>query len=148
MSAKITWYILENGSYNNYNDYYYGDIDASTETIISIQMWNNRYGTVAVDDLYNCKLSLQTLNIDDAYVLDYIQVQINNDLYADPILVDETKRYVLISPVISGAANDGVYNSQALLNKQNVVNIKIKMSGISYKINESLKHLILNLEYQ
>lgn len=147
MSSNITWYILEGNDYNNYNDYYYGDIDSSVETILNLQVWNNRYGTTAVDDIHDAKLTFQTLNIDDSFILDHLQVKIDEGLYSSLTKVDETRGYVLVDTVISGAANNGLYSSQTLLEKRNVVDIMLKFEPIDYKINEAIRNLIITLEY-
>lgn len=73
----IISYEVKRSSLENFvetDNYYGGTITKENSVEVDIRIWNNKGGTSDVDDLENFVLNLRFANIEDAILLNYIDV--------------------------------------------------------------------------
>lgn len=143
---KITWFVKKSAEdiYTPSSDYYYGSVNGNNTTSIFIQAWNNYQGQTAAGDIRNAKLIIKTLNLDDSYLLGNISVKIDG-ITKVPVKYSDIKYGVTIG-TLSGAPNNGSESVQNTLVTKNMCNIELIISGVSHKVKDDIKNLILNIE--
>lgn len=138
--TNINWYIYNEEEYVQDNDYYLGSFTSSSTITLSIQVWNNRYGSMEIDTIENARLNLSFDSIEDAALFNYCTVTVNNSIKEMYI---ENGSAIIDIGILSGQANDGLENN---LNKDNYKNIEIKFTNMPNNLKNGLKNLYLNIE--
>ena len=91
MSAKISWMVYEDETYLPYNTYMADGTYCADDVIVKrIQVWNNRQGSISVDDIINGKLVLAFKRYEDNFLLNLITVKsiTDNEVLKPTIDVD------------------------------------------------------------
>lgn len=137
-NTKLSWYVKDESSYTLTNNYYAGDINADIISQIDVRVYNNRFGTTNVDTVpANAKLIVKTITLDDAYLIDLIQISINNGLATNLTKIDETSGYITINNQISGNINA----------VNNYLDISVIIPSTKYRINDNIKNIVLDIVY-
>lgn len=138
----ISWYIKEQDSYIQDDEYYLGSYTSDSEINISVQVWNNRYGSKSVDNIDDARLAIYFDTIEDSSLLSYCTVSINDSYYAVP--ETELQRAVVSIGELSGEYNDGLEQST---NVAKYKNIKLKFSNFPGNLKNGLKNMFLDIEF-
>ena len=145
--AKISWSIKNvNNTYDQTNDYYCGTYIKGVNTIsVDIRIWNNRYGTSAVETANNIKLFLSFSNQEDNSLLKYISVA-TNSLQGDITETVDGATVTFIDPInLSGIANNG--SEQDNPNNFIDMNITFDYKGTLDLKNNDFKNLFIKVVY-
>jgi len=145
--AKISWSIKNvNNTYDQTNDYYCGTYIKGINTIsVDIRIWNNRYGTAAVETANNIKLFLSFSNQEDNSLLKYISVA-TNSLQGDISETENGATVTFIDPInLSGSANNG--SEQDSPNNFIDMNISFDYKGTLDLKNNDFKNLFIKVVY-
>lgn len=138
----ISWYVNESGSYVQDEEYYLGSFTSDTDISVSVQVWNNRYGSKEVDSIDEARLAIYFDTIEDSALLNYCTVSINDSTYATPSV--ELQRAVVTIGELSGVDNDGLEQTS---NESNYKNVTIKFSGFPGNLKNGLKNMYLDIEF-
>lgn len=138
----INWYIKESDTFVQEDEYYLGSYTSDSEIAITVQVWNNRYGSTSVDSISEARLAIYFDSIEDASLLNYCTVSVNSSYYAAPEV--ELGRGVVTIGELSGVYNDGLEEST---NSTNYKNISIKFSGFPGNLKNGLKNMYLDIEF-
>lgn len=144
---KISWHVLEEIGYDNYEYVQYKTYDEEgsftpTETIEkTIQVWNNYGGTSDVANIVNCKLIISFKNFEDSYLLNLVKVQVEESDYFNPE-IDLDKGIVDLGR-LSGMSNNG-----SSLNHSNYKTIHFSIGPLPNNIKSELKSMYFYLEYE
>lgn len=140
-SPKITWYILENEDYIQDPDYYLGSYTTDSTISINVQVWNNRYGQKASQSIENARLSIYFENIENSILLQYCEVNVNNNFNVTPDI--EVGRGTAYIGELYGSANNGIANEE---NRNNYKNINITFKNLPYNLINGIKNMFLDIE--
>ena len=135
---QITWFIYDQTSkkYIENNEYYAGTYNQKNDLEVTFMIWNNRYGTTAVEDLKDFGIAVSFDDEEDCALLKYCAFIINNSRYVTPTVVKNLSVIQVPSEIVlSGEINDGTeanYNNYMLLSFVLSVpeKLKIKMNDL------------------
>ena len=138
---KITWYVNEENVYTPETDFYAGNFSAGETVTVKLQVWNNRWGTTAVDTLSDAVLNLRFDTVEDSALLSNMTVLVNDRDYM-PVLVRNQIASVSLGVSLSGAVNNGNADSYP----GNLVTLEVSLSLASgrFKAND-LKSLYFDI---
>lgn len=140
-SPIITWYIYDNSHYIQEEDYYLGSFNSDSEITIVIQVWNNRYGAIDVENIENARFVFYFDSLEDSKLLEYCTVAVNNEeTFITPEI--ELNRAIVNIGDLSGEKNDGL---ETVANQGNYKNVIIKFN-VNSKMRNGLKNLYLDIE--
>lgn len=139
---SISWYIKEDDDYVQDNDYYLGSFSSSSDILIKIQVWNNRYGNESVEDIENARLSIYFDTVEDSSLLQYCTISINNDEFIKPEIY--LNRATINIGTLLGTFNSGMDNEKNIDNYKNII---IKFSNMPTNLKNGLKNLFLDIEF-
>lgn len=139
---SISWYIKEDDDYVQDNDYYLGSFSSSSDILIKIQVWNNRYGNESVEDIENARLSIYFDTVEDSSLLQYCTISINNDEFIKPEIY--LNRATINIGTLLGTFNSGMDNEKNIDNYKNII---VKFSNMPTNLKNGLKNLFLDIEF-
>ena len=138
----ISWYVKEQESFIQEDEYYLGSFTSDSEINITVQVWNNRYGSKSVDNITDARLAIYFDTIEDSSLLEYCTISVNDSVYG--ALETELQRGIFSIGELSGNYNDG---SEQAPNDINFKNIKIKFSNFPGNLKNGLKNMFLDIEF-
>lgn len=141
-NPNISWYIKEQETYIQDEEYYLGSFTSNSEISLSVQVWNNRYGSSDIDNIDEARLAIYFDSVEDSSLLKYCTVSVNNGSYITPEV--ELQRAIVTIGELSGTFNDGLEEST---NQTNYRNITIKFSGFPGNLKNGLKNMFLDIEF-
>lgn len=108
---QITWYakLAEEEKFNGGDSLFVGSNTPGTKLEIEVQLWNNRWGTEAVEDLKDFQIAMYFADYEDASLLPCLSVKYDHQL-VEVRMDDVAKRATIVFPadlILSGAANNG-----------------------------------------
>lgn len=113
MSANIKWYIKNDNTFYPEEDYFAGTYSSRTPLSITIQLWNNRYGTEDVDDLSDFALKASFEHLEDKSLLQYVKLS-SGTVELDSTVLDDHIIFTMPSgTVLKGTANNGLTSENA-----------------------------------
>jgi hypothetical protein len=141
----ITWLVkkADDTSFTEKESYYAGNYRPNNGINLEFRIWNNRYGSQAVQNLEHFGISMVFDHYEDSALFTYMTFIVNNSEILTPSVV--AGEAILVIPeeiVLSGAVNDGSSNYS-----NNYMSLKIKLDipgNISVK-NNDLKNLSLDI---
>lgn len=139
---SISWYIKEDDDYIQDNDYYLGSFSSSSDILMKVQVWNNRYGNESVEDIENARLSIYFDTVEDSSLLQYCTISINNDEFIQPEIY--LNRATINIGTLLGTFNSGMDNEKNIGNYKNII---IKFSNMPTNLKNGLKNLFLDIEF-
>lgn len=110
-NPKITWYakLAEESKFNGGDTLFVGSNTPDNTLEVDVQLWNNRWGETAVEDLKDFRIIAYFADYEDSILLPYLSVKYNSQKIG--FEVDSiAKRGMMIFPTtitLSGAANNG-----------------------------------------
>lgn len=113
MSANITWYIKRDTTFYPEEEYFAGTYSSKTPLSLTIQLWNNRYGTEAVDDLSDFALQASFEHLEDKSLLQYAKLYSGEVELATQILDDHVIYTLPSGTVLKGTVNNGLASENA-----------------------------------
>lgn len=118
-SAKIHKFVNYD---NEINDIYGGTYTAAEPIELDVRVWNNRYGTEAVDDLEHFALNFYFEHYEDTGLLKYLTVIYNDSEEMSTYVSGNvlTVSFISNDVKISGAPNNGTDKD-----KQNYIDLRI-----------------------
>lgn len=141
-NPNVSWYIKEQDTYVQDEEYYLGSFTSNSEISLSVQVWNNRYGSSDVDNIEEARLAIYFDSVEDSSLLKYCTVSVNNSSYVTPEV--ELQRAIVSIGELNGTFNDGLEEST---NQTNYKNITIKFSGFPGNLKNGLKNMFLDIEF-
>ena len=139
---SISWYIKEDDDYIQDNDYYLGSFSSSSDILMKIQVWNNRYGNESVEDIENARLSIYFDTVEDSSLLQYCTISINNDEFIKPEIY--LNRATINIGTLLGTFNSGMDNEKNIDDYKNII---VKFSNMPTNLKNGLKNLFLDIEF-
>ena len=140
---QISWYVVEpDDQLAPYEEYYAGSFRPSQTMEVNLQVWNNRWGTENVSDANTCRFVAYFDSIEDSVLLDLCKVYLNDVLLNTEIV--NKKLQANLNRNLIGLANNG---SPALF-PSNYAKIKITFGPITNGVKNTLKNLLVDLEYE
>lgn len=108
---KITWYakLAKEEKYNSGTELFVGQNTPDRPLEINVQLWNNRWGETAVEELKDFQVIAYFADYEDAALLPCLSAKYNKqaiDISVDPV----ARRAMLLFPItlsLSGKANNG-----------------------------------------
>ena len=142
-TPKISWYFLnrETETYELANQENFLGSFLTTDTFcLKIRLWNNRWGVEPCKNIENGQLLIQFLNIEDASLLNYLNITLDG-IQATNVVIKDTKAYVPFNKTLSGIVNNGTDNYI-----DNYIDIVITIQK-KLLIKTDLKSMILDIVY-
>jgi hypothetical protein len=140
--SSISWYIKEDEDYIQDNDYYLGSFSPSSDIVLNIQVWNNRYGNESVDNIENARLSIYFDTVEDSSLLQYCSISVNGEDFVEPTIY--LNRGTVEIGNLYGTYNNGL---EDIINADNYKDISIKFSNLPTNLKNGLKNLFLDIEF-
>ncbi|MGG2085309.1 hypothetical protein [Lysinibacillus pakistanensis] len=122
--SKISWFIKEHDVYFEKKEHHAGTFRKDEKIVITMQVWNNRWGVKDAEDIISPVLSFRFDSFEDNALLGLCKVVVNQSLEL-PVTVKENSAVVVIGETIIGRANDGDENSYE--NKNNFIDIRLEI---------------------
>jgi hypothetical protein len=138
----ISWFIKEQDSYVQEDEYYLGSFNKDSEINVFVQVWNNRYGSKDVDSIDDARLAIYFDTLEDSSLLQYCTISVNDTYYSAPEI--ELQRAIFSIGKLSGNYNDG---TDQVINQDNFKNIKLKFSNFPGNLKNGLKNMYLDIEF-
>ena len=143
-SPNITWFtkVRSSDKYMSTNNIFAGTYTKKTPVIVDIQLWNNRYGVIDVEDLKDFYINIFFKDTEDSSLLEYCTVVYRNDVLAKDITNKIATLQFPEDIVISGVSNDG-----SLENHANYINLEFIFNTSDTLLKENdLKSLYFKIE--
>lgn len=146
---KITWYakLAKETKFNSGDNLFVGSNAPGTELEVNVQLWNNRWGETAVEDLADFQIVMYFADYEDSALLPFLSAKYNNQQIK--VNVDSVaKRAMLIfpqTPVLSGEANNGSSIDNSCLKNFLSFTIVFKQPGEKHLKENDLKSLRLEI---
>ena len=108
---KISWFakLAKEEKYSGGNELFMGSSTPDNDLEVDVQLWNNRWGEVAVEKLEDFQIVASFADYEDASLLSCLSAKYNNQQI--PVTVDQVaKRAMLMFPItlnLSGEPNNG-----------------------------------------
>lgn len=134
-------------SYQDVEEIYGGTYTESNPIQVDLRIWNNRFGTTAVDDLENFVVNFYFDKYEDASLLEFVRIE-RPGIEEVPITINNqiATANFLNSVIIKGTPNDGTDS-----NNENYIDLKITFDittpNISLK-NNDFKSLFIDIVRQ
>lgn len=140
----LSWYVVGTDSVEEIDKEYYAGAysPSNTEFTMTLQIWNNKWGTEDVADIDSPKLVIMFDTIEDATLLNYCKVRIDGGSYEPLTIQNTTQGYINLNRILSGASNLG--NASA---SNNFATIAIKFGPITHGMTNGLKNMLLEIQY-
>ncbi len=141
----ITWLVKKSTDldFTEKENYYAGNYRPNNGINIELRIWNNRYGSQAVQDLEHFGIAMVFDDYEDSALFSYMTFIVNNaEMLTPSVVAGEAVLTIPDNIVLSGAVNDGSANYT-----DNYMSLKINLeipSNISIKSND-LKNLSLDI---
>lgn len=140
-NPQLSWYVVEDSSPVPYEEYYAGSYRPDDTLLITMQVWNNRWGQADVNDISNGNLVVFFDTLEDASLLDLCSVKIDSNDYV-PLTVTSGRGRVSLGRVLSGKSNTGSSTSTG-----NYAVITLQFGPVTSGLRNSLKNLFLDIEF-
>lgn len=143
-SPNITWFakVRSSDKYMSTNNIFAGTYTKKTPVIVDIQLWNNRYGVIDVEDLKDFYINIFFKDTEDSSLLEYCTVVYRNDVLTKDITNKIATLQFPEDIVISGVSNDG-----SLENHANYINLEFIFNTSDTLLKEDdLKSLYFKIE--
>lgn len=145
-SPIISWYIKPSytDEYKNDSNYYIGSYDTQNAINFKMQVWNNRGGTEAVQDLDSFLITIEFANFEDAEFLQYISVYIN-DQQQELAVTDQSITITCNNFHLRGTINDGSDSDNNNVDNHITVSVSIAPpANANIKMND-IKEMLFNI---
>lgn len=121
----ISWFIQPEGAdkMSPAREAYAGNYNKAHDISMKFQLWNNRYGRSAVDDLSNFSIQIFFDHTEDKSLLPYCNLVVSNSTLDKQIIND--RAVFNITRTLSGAINNGT----ATDNPENFMEFEFKFSA-------------------
>lgn len=139
-NANINWFIFNADEYIQDTDLYLGSFTQNSAIEITMQIWNNRYGSEEVESIENARLCMKFDTLEDSALFNYCTVKVNNTSKELSIIANKA---IIDIGTLSGQINDGIDNSH---NKDNYKEVTIRFSDFPTSLKNGLKNLFFNIE--
>ena len=92
----LSWYVVGTDSVEEIDKEYYAGAysPSNTEFTMTLQVWNNKWGTEDVADIDSPKLVIMFDTIEDATLLNYCKVRIDGGSYEPLTIQNTTQGYI------------------------------------------------------
>lgn len=146
---KITWYakLAKEDKFNGGDNLFVGSNTPNNDLEINVQLWNNRWGETAVEDLEDFQIVMFFADYEDSALLPCLSAKYNNqqiDVEVDTV----AKRAMLMFPItmaLSGEANNGSSTDNTCLKNFLPFTIMFKHPGGKHLKENDLKSLRLEI---
>lgn len=138
---KISWFVKQDESSMQYEDYYAGSFTKADKIKLEIQVWNNRNGLVDAEDINNAYLSIAFEKAEDNIILNFLKANVSDTGFLSPDVSIE--RAELELGILSGYKNDGIPN---IKNKDNYKNVILEFYGLPANLRGGLRNMLFNIE--
>ena len=142
LAPKITWYVQQSdNSYSAETDYYAGTYLSGDTVDLTLQIWNNRWGTGDCSTMTNPVLNMTFDTVEDSALLPNIILTVNNTSIVSLLTRGRVASGVLETG-LSGLRNNGVPADNA--GNYITARIQISLTDGRFKAND-LKNLYFDL---
>ena len=146
---KISWYakLAKEDKFNSGDNLFVGSNTPGKTLEVNVQLWNNRWGETAVEDLKDFRIVVYFADYEDAALLPCLSATYNNQQIV--VEVDQlARRAMLIFPkaiTLSGEANNGSSIDNTCLRNFLPFTIMFKHPGNGHLKENDLKSLRLEI---
>lgn len=146
---KISWYakLSNEEKFNGGNNLFVGSNAPGNDLEINVQLWNNRWGDTAVEDLKDFNVVMYFADYEDSSLLPSLAAK--QDGKKLDVSVDMTFRRAMLmfptAPTLSGAANNGSSIDDTCLNNFLAFTIIFKSAEGRHLKENDLKSLRLEI---
>jgi hypothetical protein len=138
-SPEITWFIKQDGALVPEDEFYAGSYTPNDTMSVPIQVWNNRWGQTDVDAATTPKLSISFATYEDYALLNLMSATVDGQ--KAPITISGVKGYIQLK-TLYGTANNGSADMQS-----NYCDIVLTMGPVTANLQNGLKNMFINLEF-
>ena len=144
MSAKIDWFArVGTDKFSAKKEFYAGTYTKKEPLTVELQVWNNRWGIAAVDNIDSAVINFYFDTLEDSALLKHCSL-ILDDREDLSIVIKNNMATAILNRSLTGAANDGDETNS--VNKNNFAKLTFKFDAGDYQLKENdLKNLFFEV---
>ena len=144
MGSKLEWFVKKDNTYEQLDEIYAGSYTDKKPISVTMQLWNNRWGTSDAEPLTDFYMLMSFKNKEDSVLLDYCNVTMGETTLTKTRSGDKVILGIPTGTKISGTKNNGKESNPK--NSDHFINLKFTFDAFGQNLKENdLKELYLEI---